>query len=251
MSSADPLSPIAQLPGVLVAAERARNALGEVHRHKANRRGWPQTATEAAIRAARSSSFLAGGSMDLAADGDIADPILAGAVRVAQSLDGDSLALVLTVWQRAPLQALARLHLLAAAELVSDQLDLGRPRMAAGVGERLSTLAQLVTGGTTVPAPILAAVVHGELAALRPFGTADDVVARAAARLVAVSTGLDPHNLGVPEVSWMRRSKDYRERISAFSEGSADGVRDWVIFCCEALESGAREATSIADAVGG
>ncbi|MCX6489660.1 MAG: oxidoreductase, partial [Rhodococcus sp.] len=37
----DPLAPLLELPGVVDSAERARDALGAVHRHKANRRGWP------------------------------------------------------------------------------------------------------------------------------------------------------------------------------------------------------------------
>src|SRR5699024_10864095 len=59
--TSDPLAPIMDLPGVADAAERARAALGEAHRHKTNRRGWPQTATEAAVRAARASAAIDGG----------------------------------------------------------------------------------------------------------------------------------------------------------------------------------------------
>ncbi|MCJ0980381.1 oxidoreductase [Rhodococcus sp. ARC_M12] len=244
----DPLAPLLQLPGVLDSAERARDALGAVHRHKANRRGWPATAAEAAVRAARSSSTLEGGSMDFPREGEEGDPILAGALRVAAALDGDALQNTLSTWKRAPLQTLARLHLLAAADLVDDASELGRPRGDAGVGERLDLLAQLVTGGTSAPAPVIAAVVHGELLTLKAFGSADGVVARAASRLVAASSGFDPHNLGVPEVSWMRRANAYRDGATGFAEGTATGVGSWVILCCGAFEAGAAEATSIAEA---
>ncbi|TQF74975.1 oxidoreductase [Rhodococcus spelaei] len=247
----DPLQPLVDLPGVLEAADRARDALGEVHRHKTNRRGWPTTAAEAAVRAARASAAIDGGSTELPAEGEAGDPILAGALRVGQALDGDALTIMTATWQRAPLQALARLHLLAAAGLVEDEAELGRPRTADGVGERLDLLAQLVTGGTKAPAPVLAAVVHGELLALAPFGSADGVVARAASRLVAASTGLDPHNLGVPEVSWLRRQQAYRDGAVGFAAGTVEGVGSWVILCCGALEAGAREALSIAEAATG
>lgn len=247
----DPLQPLLDLPGVRDAADRARDALAEVHRHKTNRRGWPNTAAEASVRAARASAAIDGGSMELPQPGEAGDPILAGALRVAQALDGDSLGILVATWKRAPLQALARLHLLAAADLVDDPESLGRPRTDPGIGERLDALAQLVTGGTHVPAPVLAGVVHGELCTLRPFGVADGVIARAASRLVCVSTGLDPHNLGVPEVTWMRRVPAYRKGIAAFGQGTAEGVGQWLLFCCSALESGAREATSIADAFAG
>nr|WP_206038044.1 oxidoreductase [Rhodococcus sp. HNM0569] len=239
------------MPGVAAAADKARDALGEVHRHKANRRGWPTTAAEAAVRAARASAVLDGGRTELPTSGDIDDPILAGSLRVGQALDGDALPSMITTWQRAPLQALARLHLLAATGLVGDERQLGRPRSGPGVGERLDALAQLVTGGTNAPAPVLAAVVHGELLTLAPFGTADGVVARAASRLVAASSGLDPHNLGVPEVSWMRRPQMYRDAAAGFAAGTPEGVGGWVVFCCGGFEAGAREATSIADAMGG
>ncbi|WP_280497960.1 oxidoreductase [Nocardia asiatica] len=242
----DPLQPLVDLPGVRDAADRARDALAEVHRHRANRRGWPTTAAEAAVRAARSSAAIDGGSTDIPADGRVADPILAGSLRVGQALDGDALRNLVGTWQRAPLQALARLHLLAAADLVDQEEGLGRPRGDSGVAQRLDLLAQTVLG-SRAPAPVLAAVVHGELLALRPFGTADGVVARAASRLVAVSSGLDPHSLGVPEVFWLRRRQAYLDAAAGFATGDAEAVGGWVIYCCGAFEDGAREATSIAD----
>ncbi len=240
----DPLGPLVGLPGVAEAADRARAALAQVHRHKANRRGWPATAAEAAVRAARSSAALDGGPTELPADGLIEDPVLAGALRVGQALDAESLTALVSVWQRAPLQALAKLHLLAAADLVGEE-QLGRPGPHAG--PRLDLLAQVVLG-SPAPAPVIAAVVHGELLALRPFGSADGIVARAASRLVAVASGLDPHNLGVPEVSWLRRRSAYLEAAAGFGSGRADAVGGWVIACCDAFVAGAREATSIADA---
>lgn len=242
---ADPLAPLLELPGVAAAAESARAAVDAVHRHPANRKGWVLSATEASVRAARSSAALDGGSTELPGEGAVADPVTAGALRVATTLDGPGLVTLLGVWRRAPLQVLARLHLLAAADLVEDG-ELGRPRE--GTAERLDGLGQLVTGGTRVPAAVLAAVVHGELLGLAPFGSADGVVARAASRLVAVSSGLDVHNLTVPEVAWLRRPDDYRTAAAGFASGTADGVSAWVVACCAALEAGAREAGSIADA---
>ena len=252
-TSVDPLAPLLALPGVAEAAEAAGAAIAEVHRHRANRRGFPVSATEASVRAARASATLDGGAPELPAedsDGQVADPVLAGAVRVAAALDGPALASTVRVWERAPLQVLARLHVLAAADLAIPE-TLGRPRPDPAVAERLDLLAQLVTGGTRAPAAVLAAVTHGELLAVAPFGTADGVVARAASRLVAVSTGLDPKNLTVPEVSWMRRPADYREVAAGFATGSTDGVTAWVLHCCAALQDGAREASSIADAHNG
>ena len=188
-ASADPLAPLAELPGVAAAGEEAREALGRAHRHRTNLRGWPTTAAEASLRAARASSVLDGGSLQLSggragpagpgrarpsaqcpvpspqrggAGGGPGgarggpDPVLAGALRVSEALEGGATSLV-GVWQRAPLQAIARLHALAAADLADDD-RLGRPRGDAEVGRRIALLADIVTGGTQVPAPVLAAV---------------------------------------------------------------------------------------------
>jgi hypothetical protein len=235
---------LAELPGVAAAGEEARDALGRAHRHRSNLRGWPTTAAEASLRAARASSVLDGGSLQLSDSG--CDPVLSGALRVSEALEGGATSLV-GVWQRAPLQAIARLHALAAADLADDD-RLGRPRGDADVGRRLTLLADIVTGGTRVPAPVLAAVVHGELLTLEPFGTADGVVARAASRLVTIASGLDPHGLGVPEVYWMRHSGDYRAAARGFSSGTPDGLAAWLVLSARALHAGAREAFSIAQA---
>jgi len=243
----DPLAPLTELPGVAEACEQAREDLGRAHRHRTNLRKWPVTAAEAAVRAARASSVLDGGAMQLADTGE-PDPVLAGALRVAQALEGGETGLA-KVWQRAPLQALARLHTLAAADLVDDPDRLGRPRGDSDTGRRLELLAHLVTGGTRAPAPVLAAVVHGELLTLKAFGVADGLVARAASRLVTMSTGLDPHGLGVPELFWMRRSRDYTEAAHGFASGTPEALARWLLHCCAALRAGADEALKIAESV--
>lgn len=231
-----------ELRGVAESAEEAREALGRAHRHRTNLRGWPKTAAEAALRAARASSVLDGGALQFPADGT--EPVLAGALRVAEALEGGEGTLV-GVWRRAPLQALARLHSLAAADLV-DADALGRPRADPDVGPRLEMLTALVTGATRVPAAVLAAVAHGELLTMAPFGSADGVVARAVSRLITIAAGLDPHGLGVPEVHWMRRSGDYAAAARGFASGTPEGLAAWLVLSSEGLHAGAREALSIA-----
>jgi hypothetical protein len=244
--TADPLAPLLELPGVAAASEQARDALGRVHRHRTNLRRWPVTAAEAALRAARASSVLDGGPIQLD-ESATSDPVFSGALRVAQALEGGETNLV-GAWRRAPLQALARLHMLAAADRVEEE-RLGRPRSDADVAPRLELLADVVTGGTRAPAPVIAAVAHGELLTLAPFGSADGVVARAVSRLVTIATGLDPHGLGVPEVSWMRRAGDYHDAARGFAAGTADGMTAWLLLCCRAMKTGAQEALSIAESL--
>lgn len=249
-ASGDLLAPLSALPGVAAAGDEAREALGRAHRHRANLRGWPKTAAEAALRAARASSVLDGGPLKFStpeSDGAGTDPVLAGALRVAEALEGGEGALV-GVWRRAPLQAIAKLHTLAAADLV-DAGELGRPRRDADVGRRLELLADVATRANRVPATVLAAVVHGELLTLQPFGSADGVVARGVSRLVTMASGLDPHGLGVPEVHWMRRSGDYRTAARGFASGTPEGLAAWLVLSSEGLHAGAREALAIAQSM--
>lgn len=222
------------------AANAAKDAVFQVHRHRVNLRGWATTAAEASVRAARASAALEGGPTEIPESGEVSDPVLAGSLRIAEALGG-----LVGTWQRAPLQALARLHVLAAADMSAD---VGRPRVSADVSARLDLLASLVTGGTSVPAPVLVAVVHGELLGLAPFDVANGVIARAAARMTSISSGLDPKGLGVPEVACLRRSAEYEAASVAFASGSLEGLGQWILFVCSALEAGAREAKSIADA---
>lgn len=243
-SAADPLAPLLELEGVAEAVQSAREAVDEVHWHPANRRGWAATAAEASVRAARASAALDGGSAALPEDAQVDDPVLAGSLRVAEALGP-----LLGTWERAPLQALARLHVLAAADLVDDPDQLGRPSISDESG-RLDLLARLLTGATEVPAPVLIAVVHGELLSLRPFAAASGVVARAAARLTMISSGLDTKGLVVPEVAAFRAGPRYHSLARAFGEGGTEALREWILFNCEAIEAGCKEAKGIADATG-
>jgi hypothetical protein len=247
----DPLGPLLGLPGVADGVARVRNALVRVYNHPVNRHGWPATAAEASLRAARASAALDGAALHRTGqehtgegrvEDVVTDPVLAGAVRAAEESGR-----LLGVWRTAPLQALARLHVLAAADLAPAP-QLGRPRGDAAVSARLALLADLVTDGPAAPAPVLVAVVHGELLALAPFGSADGVVARAAARLTALASGLDPKGLAVPEVGHLRRVSEYRTAAAGFADGTADGVAAWLRHCCAQWEAGAREGRSIADA---
>lgn len=239
----DVLAPLLDLDGVATAVKAAQDAVFAVHRHPANLRAASATAAEASVRAARASAAIEGADPQIPTDAPVTDPVLTGALRVAEAVES-----LLPTWRRAPRQALARLHVLAAADLVSDPDALGRPRP--DTATRLDLLAHLVTGGTSVSGVVLAAVVHGELVTLRPFGTGDGVVARAAARLTMIATGADPKSLTVPEVAYLRQARRYRETAGSFATGEPAGVREWLLFCCEALDAGAREARGIAQAVG-
>jgi hypothetical protein len=136
---------------------------------------------------------------------------------------------------------------LAAADMAAPG-DLGRP--APHAGPRLSGLFTLVTGSTTAPAVVLAALVHGELAALAPFGTADGVVARAAGRLTMVTRGLDVKAVSVPEVGFAELGRaSYAAALAGYVSGEPDGVAAWLIHCSLAIEHGALEGLAICESL--
>jgi len=237
----DPLRALLDLPGVATAADAARDAVDGLRRHRSLRRNSAAVTAEAALHAARASAALDGADYSLAAvrAADITDPVLHGALRVSGALGG-----LVDTWRVAPLQVLARLHVLAAAGR-APQSQLGRPTGSA----RLTALAELVVGGTEAPAVLLAAIVHGELLSLAPFEVGNGVVARAAARLGMVAAGLDPQALSVPEVGHIEAEADYIAAVADYSAGSPAGVAHWLQHCCAAVRRGAQEGLAICEAV--
>lgn len=225
------------------AADAARADIDRLLGHRMLRRRSAEVSAESSLRGARASAALAGATYRLAdvRAGGIDDPVLTGALRVSAGLGP-----LVPTWRRAPLQVLARLHVLAAAGLAPDE-RLGRPTTA--VGSRLTALAAVLTGPSSVPAVVVAAVVHGELLALAPFGTADGVVARAAYRLTLVTFGLDPKAVSVPEVGHAELEGEYAAALAGYRAGDAAGVGGWAQHCCAAVSLGAREGLAVCEAL--
>jgi hypothetical protein len=240
----DPLAPLLDLPGVRDAADAARGGIDRLLGHKVLRRESAGVSTESALRGARASAALEGVDVPLAElrAGATDDPVVQGSLRVSAGLGS-----MTDTWPKAPGQVLARLHVLAAADLV-DRAALGRP--AAHAGPRLAGLFGLVAVETTVPAVLVAALVHGELAAMAPFGSADGVVARAAARLTGITRGLDPKAVSVPEVGFAELGRGaYRAALDAYAGGTPAGVARWLVHCCRATEHGALEGLAICESL--
>jgi len=234
----DPLSALLDLPAVRPALHGAREAVDTALRHRALRRSGGRVAAEVSLRSAVASAALEGSGYDRerVRQGLVTEPRVQGALRVAAALPG-----LVDRWPSAPRQVLARLHVLAARDTVAAG-ELGRPVSG---GERLDVLASLVAGGTRVPPLLLAAVVHGELLAVRPFAGPNGIVARAAARLVLISGGLDPRGLLAVEVGHLARQPEYVGAANAFATGTPDGLRAWIRHCAAAVELGAGELSAI------
>lgn len=289
---ADPFRALVDLPGVAAAVAEARDAVDQLLAHRLLRRRSAEVTAESALRGARASAelegahtelerlrgqLLAGSPVELHDRADVRGArVVANAVRLHADLGQ-----VLVAWRHSPRQALARLHVLAAADLVDGPDRLGRPRSAdvvpddpfrvgpapdpVEVAARLDGLARLLTGGTSAPAVVVGAVVHGELLALRPFGVADGLVARAAARLVLVDRGLDPKAVSAPEVGHAEletfgtggfaadhghvAGDSVSTALQGYVSGTPDGVARWVRHCARAVALGALEGLAVCQAV--
>jgi hypothetical protein len=251
----DPLAPLLDLAGVAPALDAARDRVDVALRHRALRRHGGRVAAEASLRAAVASAALEGHRYDLedVRAGTVTDPVLQGALRVAEGLGG-----LVDLWPRAPRQVLARLHVLAARSVVPAD-ELGRLTSAAdridaqgrltSAADRIDALATLVAGNDATPPVLLAAIVHAELLTLRPFAGPAGVVARGAARLTLIGRGLDPRGLVAVEVGHLSREPEYVGASGAYGTGTVDGVRSWLRHYAAAVEAGADEIVSIGDEV--
>jgi hypothetical protein len=231
--SDDPLAWLASLEGVPSAFAAARDGIDVVLRDRGLRRTSPEMTAESLLRGAQASAVLSGSVSSLASvragSGDV---IAADAVRVSTSLLGLAPTLA-----RSPLQVLARLHTLAAAGSAAES-ELGRPRDAASA-ERLQGVARLLSGPSSVPALLLAAVVHADLATTAPFASHNGIVARAAERLVLVARGVDEKSLTVPEAAHLALRPAYESNLRAYRDGGANGVHAWLLYAAEAYAAAA------------
>lgn len=126
---------------------------------------------------------------------------------------------------------------------------------AAEVAARLDQLAQLLATRTSgaqggAPALVTAAVVHGELLALRPFESHNGLVARAAQRIVLIAEGLDPKAICPAEVGLVELgTAAYRAALAAYLTGTPEGLARWIAHCGLALRLGVRESTAVCEAM--
>ncbi len=266
-TTADPLAALGSLPGVADSVDSVRKAVDRVYGHRVMRRRSNEIASEAALRGARGSAALSGADWaleevrrrtDFSIEGE---PRTVGAALRLTAEAGQ----LLSVWRQSPLRVLARLHLVAAGGNRPDE-TVGRPRLAgepvdeplielelpsaSEVSGRLDGLAELLIAGSAAPALVTAAVVHGELLALRPFGSCNGLVARTAERIVLVGSGLDPKSICPAEVGHAELGRAaYAAALDGYVSGTPEGVAAWIIHCARALELGVRESTAVCEAL--
>ncbi|QGN58426.1 Fic family protein [Nostocoides sp. HKS02] len=267
------LGALAVLPGVPEKIAAARAACERLRWHEALRRRIPEASAESRVRGAQASAALEGATVPLDLVRDIMrgaaawplrpDPVqqvARGAVQATAESER-----VRTTVTSAPLQALARLHVAAAAGLVEDR-QLGRPRLhdeqpaeftdlgvapdAAALSARLEGLVAVMTVGAAVPALVVAAVAHAEIATARPFVRGNGVVARATERALVQACGLDPTGVAVTEAGHAEQGGPaYLGALAAYGMGTPEGMGLWIGHCADALVAGAALGEQICDAV--
>ena len=279
------LAKIAEWPELVDPIAEVREALTGLRWHQALRRRIPESAAESRVRGAQASGELEGSRLPV----DLVREYIAG-VRtwpvdpdpVEDAMRGIVAATAASEEVRgqvlgAPAGALARLHIAAVGHLVTSDAErrpgahlsadsIGRPRSAeevceelvdlgpapapAEVIERLSLVSELIRAHAAVPAVVLAAVVHAEIATVRPFIRGNAIVSRALERALVQATGLDPTGVAVTELGHFRQTMPaYVGALAAYATGSRDGVRIWLEHCCTAYVSAAQEGRIVADAV--
>ncbi|MER7665541.1 MULTISPECIES: oxidoreductase [unclassified Streptomyces] len=266
-SSVDPLAALGSLPGVPDAVDSVRKAVDRVYGHRVMRRRSTEVTSEAALRGARASAALSGADWaleEVRRRTDFGVEPEARTVGAALRLTAEA-GQLLSVWRQSPIRVLARLHLVAASGAGDDE-TVGRPRLAgepvdeplieapmpeAGeVNGRLDGLAELIISGSSAPALVTAAVVHGELLALRPFGTFNGLVARTAERIVLIGSGLDPKSICPAEVGHAEQGRAaYVAAFDGYRSGTPEGMAAWIAHCGRSVELGVRESTAVCEAL--
>ncbi|MFE6980419.1 Fic family protein [Streptomyces griseus] len=266
-TASDPLAALGSLPGVPDAVDSVRKAVDRVYGHRVMRRRSNEVTAEAALRGSRGSAALAGADWNLEEvrrrtdfSGEDEARVVGAALRLTAEAGQ-----LLSIWRQSPLRVLARLHLVAAGGAAPDD-TVGRPRLAGEsvdeplieaslpgaeeVAGRLEGLSQLIIAGGSAPALVTAAVVHGELLALRPFGSHNGLVARTAERIVLIGSGLDPKSICPAEVGHAEQGRAaYVAAFEGYTAGTPEGMAAWIAHCGRSVELGVRESTAVCEAL--
>lgn len=235
----DPFISAALLEGIPSTYAGTRDGIDSILRDRGLRRSTPEDTARSLLLGAAATASLEGSEYDtetLASGGG--DALARSAVRLSTELLG-----LLPTWNRSPIQALARIHSLAAAGSVDDA-DLGRPVDPAGVA-RLTELAWMIGQPTEAPGLVVAALVNAEITAAGAFASHNGVIGRAAERLVLLAKGVDPASVLVPEAGHAAEPDGYHSALSAYAGGQPTGVHQWLMYASQAFTRAA-EASPLA-----
>ena len=267
-AAADPLAALGALPGVAESVESVRKAVDRVYGHRVMRRRSNEVTSEAALRGARGSAALSGADWaleEVRRRTDFSGRTTRGPYggrRAAADRRGGPAAVHLAAVAAAGAGAAAS----GGGRPTTDDDAWAGPRQAGEpvdeplvelplpgadeVAGRLDGLSELIIAGGSAPALVTAAVVHGELLALRPFGSHNGLVARAAERIVLIGSGLDPKSVCPAEVGHAELGRAaYLAALDGYVSGTPEGMAAWIAHCGRAVELGARESTAVCEAL--
>lgn len=234
-----------ELSEVADALENARATVERMMWHKSLESDHTAVADEVALAETAATLQLEGFELDVdslrAWDGS--DATVRGAIRVNEALPS-----LVGVWRSSPRYVLARLHMFATSDFDVSQgsPQPGRPNLDETGSARMDALCALVSNPTSdLPPTLRAAVIHGELLSLQAFPLANDIVARAAAKLTLAEQGMDPHFLIALNLGHKERQPEYVGSSKSFSTGTPDGVRSWLKHYGQAMETGAARTLAI------
>ncbi len=259
---ADALAALAHLPGVAEAVDRARSGVDGVLWDRSVRARVADVVTASRLRGGWASAAIDGAEVrpDALVSGDALDDSPIGRVVAASLALQTEIPRQVDVLGRAPLQVVSRLHAIAAAGFVPDDvrgrlrsgataddpLRLGALPGADEASRRMTALAGVLTRPTAAPALVVAAVAHAEVAVARPFVWGSGLVARAMTRLVLAARGLDPDGVTVPEAGLFAAGRTaYADALRAYASGTPDGVARWLVLHAETVRVGADESRRI------
>ena len=259
-SKDDPLSSLLSIPGVSKECETTLRAIDDLMWNRTVRRH-----KDALVPYTRRISGYATAALDGAQMPK--DPTMEPEVSPMGSISDQGLLITAEAdlqrqaFKTEPLKVLARLH-----TFVSTEEDRGRPRTTNEVvdplrlgnlppheilQERLSQLVDLVIE-SKAPSILVAAIVHAELATLRPFTQGSYLVARASTRLFLAARDVDNDGLVMSEYgAFLLGRPAYVKALSGYMSGTREGVGALISWQGEAIHRGiemAKELAEMADA---
>ena len=259
----DVLAPLAALTGVAEAVDAARANVDSVLWDRGVRARAAEVVAASRLRGAWASAAIDGAEVrpDALVSGDALDGSPIGNVVAASLALQAEVPRQVGTFDRAPLQVLSRLHAVASASVVASDDERGRLRTDERADDplrlgplpthdeasrRTTALAGLLTRPTSAPALVVAAVVHAEVALVRPFAWGSGLVARSLTRLVLASRGVDPDGLTVPEAGLFAAGRSaYSNALRAYATGTPNGVGEWLVLHAETVRVGADESRRI------
>ena len=155
----------------------------------------------------------------------------------------------LSTFLKTPLQTWARLHSFIDAgenrgrprttNEVIDPLHIGQPLDHTLIETRLNLLVDMLTS-SKIPALLLAAIAHAEIAVIAPFNVGSQMIARATTKLILQSKNVDQLKLVMPEYGFYKLGRTkYAKGLIAYQTGTLSGMTEWIDVHSKAVEIGA------------